>query len=63
MLEINKESIEPEVEELPMGNMGEELGLGTQVEQVHVQFLAQGDLHVPAEEERGDQLKIDLFLV
>ena len=63
MLEINKEGVEPEVEELPMGNVGEELGLGTEVEQVHVQLLAEGDLHVPAKEERGAQLEDDLLLI
>ena len=64
MLDINKEGVEPKVEELPMRNMGEELRLGTHVEQVHVQLLAASDLHVLAEEEeRGAQLKDDIFLV
>ena len=59
MLEINKESAEPEVEEFAMWNVAQELRLGTQVEKVHVQLLTEGNLNIPTQEKRGTQVKND----
>ena len=61
MLEVNEESVDPEVENFSMWNVGKKFWLGTKVEQIHVHFLSEGDLDIATEEERHTQLKDDLI--
>jgi len=61
MLKINEESVDPEVEDFSMWNVGKKFWLGTKVEQIHVHFLSEGDLDIATEEERRAQLKDDLI--
>ena len=57
MLEINEVSVNPEVEDFSMWNVGKKFWLGTKVEQIHVHFLGEGNFYMPTEEERSTQLE------